>query len=416
MFKSGTKNQKKRQKRFVLALAMVMGLCFAAAGTAIAAEPKAGDVINSGNIAQYKDYFPSFMARYIQDGWGFETPVVITVKAREEVPMTQAFQEATKKNAATTKLTAEGLLEGFSEIGMPFIDPKEPDLGTKVMWNQFYKELPDDWTIPKRYLSFSKRKGGTVAVADSTYDQLKFMGRTGIDPKPELKNPKGLMYANILNSSTPPNKDMATLSWRYRDAKKYDDMWTYVPTLRRTLRMVSSERANPIRGTPYTWDDIFGFDGKINLFTFKYLGDQKVLSLQNQKLTAEEVGSSYVFHPVLFQGEAYEVVDCYMIEIRPKDPRYPSAHKTTWVSKQNFKVCYTEIFDKQDEFWKGYYNCAQRKMLKTGEGKEEAYPITSASGMSDFKTQYYTATITGNLIMNGGITPDKFDPGVLGTF
>ena len=87
-----------------------------------------------------------------------------------------------------------------------------------------------------------------------------------LEPIPEHDNPKQLLYANKLNSRTPPNKDMATLTWRYKDPTKFDDMWTYVPTLRRTLRLVSSERANPIRGTPYTWDDIFGFDGKIPTF------------------------------------------------------------------------------------------------------------------------------------------------------
>ena len=409
-----SEHMKKRIMLFGVSLIVVV--CFIIPTYLLGAEPKPGDVINSRNIDQYTDYFPDFMVRFIRDGWGLEKPVVIHVQKREEVPWTLAFLKATKKNATTTKLTEDGLLEGFDGIGVPFLEPKEPNKALKIMWNQFYKELPDDWSVPERYLAFSRRKGGNVTKSESISHALKYYGRFSISPMPELNNPKGIWFASILDSRTPPNKDMATLTWRYKDPMKYDDMWTYVPTLRRTLRLVSSERANPIRGTPYTWDDAGGFDGKVPLFTYKYLGDQKVLALMNQKITAEEIGPNYKFHPVLHQGEAYELVDCYVIEIRSKDPRYPTSRKPVWVAKDRFGITYSEIFDRKGSFWKGYYNCMQKRMLKTGRSEEELYSIVSGSGMTDFKTEYWTATITGNLEMNTGLTPERFSPGTLGTF
>lgn len=402
----------------VAVVALSVGVLLGIPGFSSAAEVKAGDVINSGNIDQYKDYFPPFFQRYIKDGWGFEKPVVIKVKESTPIPFTKAFMAASKKNQATTSLNAEGLIDGFDGLGVPFFEPKEPNLGTKVMWNQFYKELPDDWLIPKSYLSISKRKGGSVSIQDGQYEQLKFFGRTAIAPLPELPNPKQLLYANKLNSKTPPNKDMATLTWRYKDPLKYDDMWTYVPTLRRTLRLVSSERANPIRGSAYTWDDIFGFDGKIPLFTYKFLGEQTMLNLLNQKMVAEDMNRrKYAHHPVIHSNEEFETVPCYIVEITPKDPRYPAQKRVTWVSKRNFKVRYTEIYDKSLKFWKGYYNTSQLRMLDMGAGaEEEPYPITAGSGMTDFKTFYWSYTMTGHLIMNGGADPSYFQPGSLGTF
>ena len=405
-----------KQKRFVFLSAIIVGVLFAAASTTWAAEVKPGDVIDSSNIEQYKEYFPAFMQRYIKDGWGYEKPVVIKVKEREPVPLTKSFLKASQDNQKTCKLNAEGLIEGYSGVGFPFLDPKEPNLAMKCMWNQFYKELPDDWTIPESYLSISKRKGGSVSISDQTYEQLMFAGRHLIAPMPELENPKQLFYANKLNFQTPPNKDMATLSWRYKDPLKYDDMWTYVPTLRRTLRMVSSERANPIRGSAYTWDDIFGFDGKIPLFTYKYLGEQTVLALMNQKIVAEELDrKNYPHHPILHHNEEFETVDCYVIEITAKDARYPSARKVAWVNKDNFKITWAEIYDKTNTFWKGYYNAAQKRTVPTTEGIQD-YPITSGSGMTDFKTYYWTYTVTGGLVMNGGAEPSYFAPGALGTF
>ena len=91
----------------------------------------------------------------------------------------------------------------------------------------------------------------------------------------------------------------------------------------------------------------------------------------------------YPHHPIIHHNEEFEVVDCYVIEITPKDPRYPSARKVAWVNKRNFKVRYAEIYDKSNNFWKGYYNSSQTRMIKTPAG-EEPYPITSGSGMTDF--------------------------------
>ena len=143
------------------------------------------------------------------------------------------------------------LIEGYNGQGAPFMDPEDPKKATKIMWNSYYKIYPDDWMTPDNYLSMGQRKGGRVTFADTKYEQIMMSNRTMREPIPELvPNPDKLYYANKGNSRTPPSKDMATLTWRYQDTTLYDDMWMYVPTLRRTIRLVSSERSNPIQGTP----------------------------------------------------------------------------------------------------------------------------------------------------------------------
>jgi hypothetical protein len=410
-----SKSMKSRLLTAVVVLSI--GLLLGMPGFSSAAEVKPGDVIDSSNIDQYKDYFPMFMQRYIKDGWGIDKPVVIKVKEPEFVGFTKGYLEASKKNMETCKLTADGLLDGYGGAGAPFLEPKEPNIAIKIMWNQFYKNFPDDWLIPGSYLSITKRKGSSrVTVTDSQYEQCLFSNRTMLDPMPELDNPKALYYANKLNSKTPPNKDMATLSWRYKDPLKFDDMWTYVPTLRRTLRLVSSERANPIRGTPYTWDDIFGFDGKIPLFTYAFVGEQTMLSLMSQKITAENVDrKNFPWHPVLHEGEEYEIVDCYILEITSKDPRYPQSRKTVWVDKKKFGVLYAQMYDKGGNFWKGFWNGNRIISLETTHGKEP-YRSQYSSGITDFKTSYWVETITGLLELNIGTDPSYFQPGALGTF
>lgn len=378
-------------------------------------EPQPGTVINSTNIDQYKDYFPPHMARYIKDGWGFEKPVVIHVKATDICPPLPQFMEETKKNDRKCRLTPDGLLEGYSGSGQPFLNPKEPNKALKIMWNQYYKPTPDDWIIPESYMQFAKRADEkNVSISRSVYNSLRFSGRTMLDPRPELPhNPFKLFWASIYSSRTAPFKDMATLTWRYKDPLKNDDMWTYVPTLRRTIRMVSSERANPINGTPYTWDGYFGFDGKIPLFSYKLLKEQKVLALVNQKTDADDLPKGGWRHPVYFAPtDPYELVDSYLIEIKSKDTRYPSARRNVWIMKFNYWITYAEVFDKSDSFWKGYNQTFQVRPLLN----DQPFAVPIFSGITDFKTLYWVDAFVGKLDINMSPHFSIFDPGSLGSF
>ena len=92
-------------KLFFVAAVLMIGLMIGIPGAVWGVEAKPGDVIDSSNIDQYKDYFPNFVQRYIKDGWGFVDPVVIKVKETEPVPVTKAFLKASQENMKTCKLT-----------------------------------------------------------------------------------------------------------------------------------------------------------------------------------------------------------------------------------------------------------------------------------------------------------------------
>ncbi|MFO7965906.1 MAG: DUF1329 domain-containing protein [Desulfobacterales bacterium] len=394
---------------FVLALVSI----YFSSRSAASAEPKAGDVIDAGNVGQFKNYLPYFMVRWVEGSWGFESPIAITVKKPEDWPITSAFRKASEQNIGKVTLTSEGLIEGYTGVGVPFPNPKEPDLALKIMWNKFYMDLPEDWSLPDSFLVFSKRKGGSVSVYNSIYDCLKFSGRTIRPPLPELDNPNGLYWATILNSKTPPLKDMATLTWRYKDPTKYDDMWTYVPTLRRTLRMMSSERANPIQGSPSTWDEIWGFDGLIPLFTYRLLRKEKTLMIANMHTTADKLPDGMYNHPILFgQNDPYELVDAYVIEITSKDPRYPSSKWDFWVRDRHWAGFYAEIYDKRGEFWKS--NTTSFIVRPLGNSKTDFYALRLGGGAVDYKTQYWTINFVGDLNTNTGLDQERFDPSIFG--
>jgi hypothetical protein len=377
-----------------------------------AGEPKPGDVINSSNIEQYKDYFPPFMARYIQDGCGLETPVVVSVKEPGKVPGAPAkFLEASRANAGKATLKEDGTLDGYIS-GYPFPDPKEPNKALKIVWNQFYRFRGDSSYSGKGFQVISRRKGGSVRSAASEFFLLRYMGRTCVEPIPELSNPKGLYWAAILNGKTPPSKDMATLTWRYNDPGKNDDMWAYVPTLRRTLRLMSSERSNPIHGYPMSWDDAFGFDGKISLFYFELMREQKILALMDQKINFINTPLGGYHHPIVFgPDEPYELTDTYVLKIKSKDQRYPESERHLWMLKDSFESVAAEMFDKKGELWKGYTQTYGT--VKTAAGEEILWLHSQSS--TEFKTGFWVHNLAGSDIINDEkLEPAMFTPGALG--
>jgi hypothetical protein len=300
---------------------------------------------------------------------------------------------------------------GDWQVGLPFPDPKEPNLAEKIMWNYYARWRGDDFYYPSPGWTYvQKRKGGSITAGGGTNVYHYFMNRCSVEPKPVVKHPQNLFLAYTLNSLTGMNKGFEYLVWRYKDPAKSDDMWAYIPTLRRTLRMVSTERANPIQGTPATWDDWYCFDGKIPEFTYKFVAEKPMLELMHQITMAE--GKYYDGFPgPIVDIDPWEIWDHYIVEIKSKNPRYPESKRIHYILKDVYFSHSAETFDKQGNFWKGVWSGYSKQCTKTGE----CGPFQSSASYNDFKTEYWGANLLRTkAVMNSGLKPDMFEPSFLG--
>jgi len=400
----------KKQKHHVnqiFAIFVLLIISLALPATGISAEPQPGDVIDASNVEQYADYFPYFVQRYIKDGWGFVEPTVVHVGANEPNIPPKAFRDLTEKNKGKAKLNPGEWLTGW-EGGFPFPDPKEPNLAEKILWNANYHWRSDAYVYPDNYTGTTCRKRGTLVYGEGANTYLFWKGRTVIDPKPNLPNNSNNFYfTSILFLRTPPSKDMKILTWRYDDARN-DDMWTYIPTLRRTLRMISSERQNPVSGTATTWDDFYGFEGKITQYTPTFIGEHKLLYLSNQQSWAEGKLVKGLQHPLLAgPDDPWDLVEFWEVDVRHKSPRSPEQKKTLWVSKETYHVPYAQIYDRQGNLWKG--SEWQDMRIKTMDG--DYGPFQCEYTIADFKTGFWTGCLLRHVNMNVDLGPAMFYPG-----
>jgi len=376
-----------------------------------AAEPKPGDVINASNIEQYKDYFPEFLARFIRDGAGFIDPLVINVREAEEYFPTKAFVCASQKNKDKFSIDNEGNIAGDWKSGTPFPDPTEPNMAEKLMWNNYYRWRGDDFHYqPSGWVQVKKRKGGSCSSNGMSNFYLYFQNRTAVEPIPDLPNQNKLFMVFTLNTISGPSKDLNFLVWRYADPAKADDMWAYVPTLRRSIRMMSSERSNPVQNMATTWDDFYCFDGKIHEFRYKYLGKFKNLVLTHHKTMANGEYFNGFPGPIACL-DPWELWNTYKIEITAKNSRYPESKRILSIIDNIYYSHCAEVYDKNGTFWRGLW--AGYSYQKTEQG--EYGPFMTASSCSDFKTEYWGSQhLRDEPVINSGLTQEMFSPGLFG--
>jgi hypothetical protein len=118
-------------------------------------------------------------------------------------------------------------------------------------------------------------------------------------------------------------KGTAILTFDYD--KKNDDMWLYMPALRKTRRIVSSEKSKNFMGSEFTNADIT--KPAIEEYTYKVLG-----------------------------SEALDGIDCWKLEILPATKAiaddYGYSKKIGWVAKTDFVTRKTEFYDPEGKLLK----------------------------------------------------------------
>jgi outer membrane lipoprotein-sorting protein len=111
------------------------------------------------------------------------------------------------------------------------------------------------------------------------------------------------------------------LSFSYDDESKDDDLWLYLPAMKRVRRITGSGKNDSFMGTDFTYEDM----------------GSRSLGKDDFTLRGEEV----------LEGEA-----CWIVEARPKDSRDPYGRRLVWVRKDTYVINAVDYYDRQDRLLK----------------------------------------------------------------
>lgn len=346
------------------------------ANPGMAGEPQPGDVIGPDNWQEYEKYIPYHV--YVDNLKKGHKMKVLDAK----IETSKKYAEETRKNAGNVKLLPDGNLSTYKFFGLPFAkeeiegDLKKGDAfiaGEKIAWNMTFRWMGDDYAAHAKRTNrpweeselndgpipddvngcrrYCINKYGQVIISDQDIYVSMPNNRMVVDPVPSIPGMDNLIrirYYFILNPRDIAGQQI--LQYEYADAKKNDDLWIYMPSIRRIKRMPTSQRAATRTPADYNWDESFTWGGKVSAFEWKCVGKEKIL-LPMVVFPPGKIGEPLDNNTIAYDyNMIYDWV--WVVEARSKDPNYANPLKVWYIDVQNYFPGYSKIYNKAGELWK----------------------------------------------------------------
>jgi hypothetical protein len=316
----------------------------ATVSVANAASVKPGDFITPDNAALVTDLVSPGNFYLVKQGMRMK------IVPTERLEWPPPYKAATEKYASQVSLNDKGELQNYV-AGQPFplLDPNDPQVATKVMWNfSFRPQYTDDADVRDVEIA-SWRPSGALdePVEHFTIGHFAFynsMGRTEVNPIPTDTEAvgAGIRYRFGAFPFLEPAEiqGFGIVRLRSKNPNVDDDAWVYNPVSRR-LRNVPAQslsdatgpfggpsglsggafgaaggRASATYANNLDPDSYFGFSAKIENYQYKLLGIQTMLAsvhAENTPATPCRFDNNRSVCP-----EAWELRQLYVIEATAK--------------------------------------------------------------------------------------------------
>jgi hypothetical protein len=357
------------------AVALSSGLASAAGEEAATIPP--GTKVTQKNWEQYQQFMSEGMKAVFKGDhfWKFPDNIEINIGPTVPIPLPSFFKDATEKNVGKTQIVPVngGFVADPYATGLPFPNPLKGDpaqAGQRIFWDLWYRFHPRVEEAPNCSYVLDQF-GNMTRTADEiiAFSQLSHLTDPGF---PENDPNAGPYYYVAYGQQVAPEagKYTTTLNLLLQDPKAEPELYEFVPTLRRSLRLSQSARCAPLFGTDLTFDDNFeGPPGLPQLFDIKYMGEKKLITLVHGDMhsfdtcgTASNVDSRYYYLgskgivPFPNPGSgSWELRDVYVLSLKrlPQNaPGYCYGNRIIYVDKENFFPDQFDLFDAAGNLYK----------------------------------------------------------------
>jgi len=249
-------------------------------------EFKTGDMVDKDSWQKAEKLLPPEVLRHYKEG-EYSNKFVDWPASKFNFP--PDFKAGSEANDGKFTTSPEGTILDKATgkqppyiIGHPFpkIDSSDPAAAVKILWNHFYRTWYFGNLLAESQINWishnALERRADVHVSFGYYDGIPQ------DEMPE-KNPDNFLYRNLSLVVGPADLNgTAALTWRYRDATKRDQTWAYVPALRRVRATSPANRSDGFLGSDESQDDGPFFDGKVEDFDWKLVGQEDALRLSEE--------------------------------------------------------------------------------------------------------------------------------------
>jgi len=331
----------------------------------------AGTEITPQNWQQYKDYMTVgqqglFSGQYF---WKIQPDQKMVVGPTQEFHLPKQYMTDTEKYSGQVSLKVlpegAGLIENY-EAGIPFPHPSGPQAGVEILWNDWYRYVP--------YWAGAEPGNGTYIDLIDRYHNLSAQSlsiafaRLGhlSDPQRPIYPLKPFDYGEYVEVIAPEQaKYSVSLILFYLDPLKVQETWSFVPSLRRALRLSAASRCSPSLGSDLDLEDQrFGYNGQSSTFDVKVVGHKKILGMLNLDVsqipnygdtkgaTAWGIPSMVWVPPSAGKWELREVYIIELQKVPSQRPGYCYGLRRMYVDAQGFFTHAYEFYDMNMKVWK----------------------------------------------------------------
>ena len=327
---------------------------------------KEGDVLGYDSVDKLRGFLPREFWEN-REFFFYEGMKLEIGPTQRDYGEAKAYKEATTRWQKEAKLGRDGALVGFV-AGQPFateaIDCKgDPEAGLKIIWN-FTKAWNGSGWKAKFFYSYWDRgeqlplyyKGSSEGVLLSQRVEPQYVETRG----DVFEKEKRLAGGGVHVDEPFDARGIMTLSYRYKasdnplDEARNDDLWVYIPDLRRVRRISQAQRTDSIQGTDFTMDDLRSFNGIPPQYEWTCLGESRVIHPINSPKLGYPYNDTYNYGPYGFSyaNDRWELRDAFVVRFNPKNEDHPYSYKDIWIDKQTYQPLYSAAYDRKKELWK----------------------------------------------------------------
>jgi len=310
---------------------------------------KPGDVIGPHNWQRVQGMVGENLLNRIKGGYTFK------IKESRPRRFPKEYIEATEMYAGKATLGSRGELVNYV-AGRPFltISGSDPQAGLKLAWNLNKVWNGDDYkeggsTASGKAISYTIEKDGAERRTELTVHVLRPSGRVTLAPRPSFPGFEHIDTMSLRATEYPRDTSGTTfLGIRYNDIDRENDLFVYVPSIRRVRRAPPTQRCATAAPSEFIFDDIPSFASKVTDYNYKFLGERQMLGNFSQPAdTYRRKPGDY-----LAVDTAWEVVTAYVLEITSKDSSGCYPRKVTYLDTSTLEIFWDQSFDTDGRLWK----------------------------------------------------------------
>ncbi len=253
------------------------------------------------------------------------------------------------------------------ESGMP------ADEIMQITYHNKYSLFAEDYDLPNSYV-FYIDKSGFTRKKEAIRKRIVLNGRDG------------LSYKDLISVTYPTQaKGLAILTWTYENPERDQDVWLWVPALKKVRKVSASEDDDAFMGSDLTVEEV----------------STRRFEDENYKLIGEKEFDGYKFE---HSGEMkLEARPCFVIEAVPNKPHWYYDKRIVWIDKEIGGAIFEEYYDKNGKLFKTIF-----REWDFYKPETKHYPQQVAIECKDLRVGHRTVIINENEEYDQGANEQDF--------